>query len=32
MGELEEQMGISISIEDAADITCVKELFEKAGV
>ena len=32
MGELEEQMEISISIEDAADITCVKELFEKAGV
>lgn len=32
MGELDEQMGISISIEEAADITSVKELFEKAGV
>lgn len=32
MGELDEKMGISISLEDATDITSVRELFEKAGV
>ena len=32
IGELEAQLGISISLDEAIEITSVKELFEKAGV
>jgi acyl carrier protein len=32
IGELDEKMGISISLEDAVEISSVKDLFEKTGV
>ena len=32
IGELEEKLGISISLEDAVDLTGVGELLEKCGV
>lgn len=31
IGELEEKLGVSISLEDAIEITSVKGLLEKAG-
>lgn len=31
IGEMEEKLGISISLEDAVEITSVGELLEKAG-
>lgn len=31
IGELEEKLGINISLEDAVEITSVRELLEKAG-
>jgi len=32
IGELEEKLGISIPLDEAIEITSVRELFEKAGV
>lgn len=32
IGELESNLGISIPLEEAIEITSVEELFEKAGV
>ncbi len=32
IGELEEKLGISLPLEDAADLTGVGELLEKCGV
>lgn len=32
IGEFDEKMGISISLEDAVEISSVKDLFEKTGV
>jgi acyl carrier protein len=32
IGELEEQLGISIPLDEAIEITSVRELLEKAGV
>ncbi len=32
IGELEERLGISIPLEEAIDLTSVRELLEKAGV
>lgn len=32
IGELEEKLGISIPLEEAIELTSVKELFEKAGL
>ena len=32
IGELESSLGISIPLDEAIEITSVKELFEKAGV
>lgn len=32
IGELEEKLGISIPLEEAVEITTVKEILEKAGV
>lgn len=32
IGELESNLGISIPIDEAIEITSVEELFEKAGV
>ncbi len=32
IGELENQLDISIPLDEAVEITSVKELFEKAGV
>ena len=32
IGELESNLGISIPLDEAIDITTVRELFEKAGV
>ncbi len=32
IGELEEKLGISLPLEDAADLTGVRELLEKCGV
>jgi acyl carrier protein len=32
IGELEEQLGISIPLDEAIEITSVKELLEKAGI
>lgn len=32
IGELEEKLGISISLEDAVDLTGVGELLEKCGL
>lgn len=32
IGELETQLGISIPLDEAVEISSVKELFEKAGV
>lgn len=32
IGELEETLGISLPLEDAADLTGVRELLEKCGV
>lgn len=31
IGEMEEKLGINISLEDAVEITSVSELLEKAG-
>lgn len=31
IGEMEEKLGINISLEDAVEITSVRELLEKAG-
>ncbi|MBE5864695.1 MAG: acyl carrier protein [Lachnospiraceae bacterium] len=31
IGELESALGISIPLDDAIELTCVKELLEKAG-
>lgn len=31
IGELEEQLGVSIPLEDAIELTCMQELLEKAG-
>lgn len=31
IGELEEKLSVSIPLEDAIELTSVKELFEKAG-
>jgi acyl carrier protein len=31
IGELEERLGVSIPLDDAIELTCVRELFEKAG-
>lgn len=32
IGELEEKLGISLPLDEAVEITSVKELFELAGV
>lgn len=32
IGELESSLGISIALDEAIEISSVKELFEKAGV
>ena len=32
IGELEEKLGIVIPLEEAIELTGVKELFEKAGI
>lgn len=32
IGELEEKLGVSIPLEEAIEITSVKELLEKAGL
>jgi acyl carrier protein len=32
IGELEEKLGISIPLDEAIEITSVKEILEKAGV
>lgn len=32
IGELESQLGISLSVDEAVEITCVKELLELCGV
>ena len=32
MGELESQLGISIPLDEAVEITSVAEIFEKAGI
>jgi acyl carrier protein len=32
IGELEERLGISIPLDEAIEITSVKELLEKAGI
>lgn len=32
IGELEEKLGISISLDEAIEITSVKDIFDKAGV
>lgn len=32
IGELEEKLGISIPLEEAIELTGMKDLFEKAGV
>jgi acyl carrier protein len=32
IGELEEKLGISIPLDEAIEITSVKELLEKAGI
>ncbi len=32
IGELETQLGISIPLDEAVEITCVKELLELCGV
>ena len=31
IGELESQLGISLSVDEAVEITCVKELLELCG-
>jgi acyl carrier protein len=31
IGELEERLGVSIPLDDAIELTSVRELFEKAG-
>ncbi|MCR5796742.1 MAG: acyl carrier protein [Eubacterium sp.] len=32
IGELEERLGVSIPLDEAVEITSVKEILEKAGV
>ena len=32
IGELEEKLGVSIPLDEAAEITSVREILEKAGV
>lgn len=32
IGELEDKLGISVPLDEAIEITSVRELFEKAGV
>lgn len=32
IGELEEKLGVSIPLDEAIEITSVKEIFEKAGL
>ena len=32
IGELEERLGVEIPLDEAVEITCVKEILEKAGV
>lgn len=32
IGELEERVGVEIPLDEAVEITCVKEILEKAGV
>ena len=32
IGELEEKLGIEIDLDEAAEITTVREILEKAGV
>ena len=31
IGELEDKLGVEIPLDEAIELTCVKEIFEKAG-